>query len=78
MFLGQAPQTILIVAGTVNGLILPIGFTLILWVAWRRRDLMGDYKYPSWLLILGVLSWLLTIYLGYNALGGIAQLWSAG
>ncbi|MDO5494672.1 MAG: divalent metal cation transporter [bacterium] len=77
-FLGQAPQTILIVAGTVNGLILPIGFTLILWVAWRRRDLMDGYKYPGWLLGIGVVSWLLTIYLGYNALGGIARLWTGG
>lgn len=77
-FLGKSPQTILIVVGTVNGLILPIGFTLILWVAWRRRDLMGGYAYPNWLLSVGVVAWLLTIYLGYNALGGIAKLWTGG
>ncbi|WP_190824633.1 hypothetical protein [Saccharopolyspora pogona] len=31
--------------------------------------------YPSWLLIVGVVAWLLTLYLGYNSLGGIAALW---
>jgi hypothetical protein len=32
------------VAGTVNGLILPIGFGVLLWVAWRRHTLLllGD------------------------------------
>jgi Mn2+/Fe2+ NRAMP family transporter len=37
-------------------------------VAWRRRDLLGGYRYPAWLLIIGVLTWLLTVYLGYNAI----------
>ena len=37
--LGQAPQAILIFAGAFNGLILPVGFGLLLWVAWRRADL---------------------------------------
>lgn len=27
--------------------ILPIGFTVVLWVAWRRRDLLGGYRYPA-------------------------------
>ncbi|GAA1478865.1 divalent metal cation transporter [Nocardioides aestuarii] len=64
----QAPAQLLVFAGTFNGLILPIGFTLLLWVAWRRRDLLGGYRYPAWLLVVGVLAWMLTLYLGYNAL----------
>ena len=75
-FLGQAPATLLIMAGAVNGLILPVGFTVILWVAWRRRDLLKGYVYPKWLLVLGVAAWLLTVYLGYRSLGGLVQLWS--
>jgi Mn2+/Fe2+ NRAMP family transporter len=47
--LGQAPTTLLILAGAVNGLILPVGFAVILWVAWRRRDLLDGYRYPAWL-----------------------------
>ncbi len=64
----QTPATLLIFAGTFNGLILPIGFTVLLWAAWRRRDLLGGYRYPTWLLAVGVLAWLLTLYLGYHAL----------
>ena len=74
--LGQAPATLLIMAGAVNGLILPVGFAVILWVAWRRRDLLGGYVYPKWLLVIGVVAWLLTLYLGYRSLGGLAQLWT--
>jgi Mn2+/Fe2+ NRAMP family transporter len=71
---GAAPVTLLIFAGAFNGLILPIGFTVVLWVAWRRRDLLGGYRYPAWLLGIGVLAWLLTLYLGYSSLGGLAKL----
>ncbi|MEO5742997.1 MAG: NRAMP family divalent metal transporter [Terracoccus sp.] len=76
LVLGKAPVTLLIFAGAFNGLILPIGFTLILWVAWRRRDLLHGYAYPAWLLIIGVLAWLLTLYLGYRSLSGLSSLWA--
>lgn len=76
LLLGQAPQTLLIFAGAFNGLILPLGFAVILWVAWRRRDLLQGYKYPAWLLVIGVLAWLLTLYLGWNSLSGLADLWA--
>ena len=70
----ETPVTLLIFAGTFNGLILPIGFGVLLWVAWRRRDLLGGYRYPAWLLVIGVLAWLLTLYLGYNALLALGDL----
>ena len=70
----ETPVTLLIFAGTFNGLILPIGFGVLLWVAWRRRDLLGGYRYPAWLLAIGVLAWLLTLYLGYNALLALGDL----
>lgn len=76
LFLGQAPQTLLIFAGAFNGLILPVGLTVLLWVAWRRKDLMGGYQYPKFLLLIGVAAWLLTIFLGWNSLAGLAALWN--
>ena len=77
LLLGKAPVTLLILAGALNGLILPVGLAVILWVAARRgRDLLGGYAYPAWLLVVGVLVWLLTVYLGWQSLGGIADLWS--
>ena len=73
--LNQAPQQLLIFAGAFNGLILPVGFAVVLWVAWRRRDLLQGYKYPVWLFAVGVITWVLTIYLGYNSVAGLADLW---
>ncbi|KRF34119.1 NRAMP family divalent metal transporter [Nocardioides sp. Soil805] len=72
--LGQAPVTLLVLAGALNGLILPVGFAVILWVAARRMDLLNGYRYPRWLLVVGVLVWVLTVYLGWNSLEGIKAL----
>jgi Mn2+/Fe2+ NRAMP family transporter len=75
VILGAAPQTLLIFAGAFNGLILPIAFTLVLWVAWRRRDLLNGYRYPVWLLVIGVVVLVVEYYLGWNSFTGIADLW---
>ena len=76
LLVGQAPQTLLIFAGAFNGLILPFGFAVLLWVGWRRRDLLHGYAYPGWLLIIGVLAWLLTLYLGWNSLAELTRFWA--
>ena len=75
LLLGQAPVTLLVFAGGFNGLILPIGFTVVLWAAWRRRDLLHGYRYPRWLLGLGIAAWVLTLWLGYLSLSGLQALW---
>lgn len=72
--LGTTPVNLLIFAGAFNGLILPFGLGILLWIAARRRDLMGGYRYPTWLVVLGALAWVLTIYLGYNSLTGLKEL----
>ncbi|NMH98800.1 divalent metal cation transporter [Pseudonocardia acidicola] len=74
LLVGSAPVTLLVFAGAFNGLILPIGFTVVLWIAWRRHDLLGGYRYPRPLLAAGVLAWLVSLYLGYSALTGLANL----
>ena len=51
---GAAPVPLLIFAGAFNGLILPIGIAILLWVAARRRDLLGGYAYPRSLAALGL------------------------
>lgn len=74
---GKAPATLLIVAGAVNGLILPVGFGVLLFVAtFLGKSLLKGYKYPLWLIVIGWASWLLTIYLGVMSLSGIAKLWA--
>ncbi|MCQ1954072.1 divalent metal cation transporter [Arthrobacter sp. zg-Y238] len=76
LLLGQPPQTLLVFAGAFNGLILPLGFAILLWAAWRRSDLLSGYRYPRWLLAVGVVAWLLTLYLGWNSLAGLQALWA--
>ncbi len=68
------PTQLLIFAGTFNGLILPLGVGILLYVAWRRSDLLQGYRYPRWLLGVGAATWLLTLYLGYRAIEGLAAL----
>jgi Mn2+/Fe2+ NRAMP family transporter len=62
---GEAPADLLVFAGAFNGILLPVGVGVMLWVAWRRRDLLHGYRYPAWLLAIGVLAWLLCLYLAY-------------
>jgi Mn2+/Fe2+ NRAMP family transporter len=66
---GAAPVPLLVFAGAFNGLILPIGVAVLLWVAWRRRDLLGGYAYPRYLAALGAVAWLVTVYLGWESIG---------
>ena len=74
LVLGTTPVNLLIFAGGFNGLILPVGLGLLLWVAARRTDLMGGYQYPRWLIAIGVLAWVTTVYLGYQSMAGLAEL----
>ena len=76
LLLQQAPQTLLVFAGAFNGMILPVGFAVLLFVAWRRRDLMNGYRYPVWLLVVGVLAWLVSVYIAVNAFKPMVALFS--
>ena len=71
LFLGKGPAALLVFAGAANGLILPVGLGLLLWVAWRRRDLLGGDRHPRALLVAGVLAWLFTVYAGIESLAAI-------
>lgn len=69
--IGTAPAAILVFVGGFNGLILPIGLTVFMYIGWFRRDLLGTKKYPLWLLIAGTLVTLLTWYMGAVSIGPI-------
>jgi Mn2+/Fe2+ NRAMP family transporter len=71
---GAAPVPLLIFAGAFNGLILPVGMAILLWAAWRRRDLLGGYAYPRGLAAIGTAAWLVTVYLGAESLGKLGRL----
>lgn len=71
------PAQMLVFVGGLNGLILPIGLSIFIYAAWARSDLMGGYRYPRWLLVLGVLVCALTWYMGYKSIGPIFALLTA-
>ncbi|SEE00157.1 Mn2+ and Fe2+ transporters of the NRAMP family [Pseudomonas migulae] len=71
VLMGTAPAALLLFAGGFNGLILPIGLSIFIYVGWRRSDLMGGYHYPRWLLVLGVLTCMLTWYMAFKSVGPI-------
>lgn len=70
--IGQ-PVTLLVIAGSLNGLILPVTLGTIL-IASVNKNVVGDYKHPKWLFVLGILVVLITAYLGINSLKGITAL----
>ncbi len=69
-----APTTLLVFAGAFNGLLLPIGIAVLLYVATRRGDLLGGYRYPRWLLVIGWAAWLVTLYLAANSVKPVIEL----
>ena len=71
VLLGAAPAGMLIFVGGFNGLVLPIGLTIFTYIAAFRQDLMGHYLYPKWLIVLGVLTCMLTWWMGYISIGAI-------
>lgn len=71
LMLGTAPAALLVFAGGFNGLILPIGLSIFVYVGWRRSDLMGGYYYPRWLLMLGAVTCILTWYMAVKSVGPI-------
>jgi Mn2+/Fe2+ NRAMP family transporter len=75
---GAPPATLLVFAGAFNGLLLPFGIGVLLWVATRRTDLMNGYVYPKWLLGIGWVAWLLTLYLAVNSVRPVIELYTQG
>ena len=75
LVLGTAPAALLVFAGAFNGLVLPIGFTLIIYVAaMRSKDLLQGYQYPKWLIAIGLAAMVVAWWLAWRSFGGVFQL----
>lgn len=68
-FIGK-PAALLILAGSLNGLILPLTLGIIL-IAARRKDIVGNYKHPKWLFLFGILVILISAFVGITSLKDI-------
>lgn len=67
------PVKLLIVAGSLNGLILPITLGTIL-LASNNKKIVGDYKHPRVLFILGIIVVAASLFLGIRSLSGLQAL----
>ena len=72
IFIGK-PASLLILAGSVNGLILPITLAVMLF-ATHKSEIVGAYKHNKVLYYTGWIVVLVTSYIGVTSLKGIAKL----
>ena len=64
------PVTLLIFAGSVNGLILPLALLSVLLAA-HKKEVVGEYKHPIWLTVAGYFMVAITLWMGIISLGRI-------
>lgn len=60
--MGKPPVKVLVLAGAINGLILPFALALMLLAVYKQK-LVGQYKHPLWMsamgwLVVAVMSWM--------------------
>ena len=67
LFLGN-PVQLLILAGALNGLILPVALAVMLFAA-TRKSIVGTYKHPLWLFVAGWLVVFLMSWMGAVVIG---------
>lgn len=73
LIVGTAPATLLVFVGGFNGLILPIGLTIFMYIGWFRPRLLRVDKYPRWLLIIGTAA---TLVMWYTAVGSVGPIFA--
>ncbi|MFD1864324.1 NRAMP family divalent metal transporter [Planococcus chinensis] len=73
VIVGQ-PVLILILVGSLNGLILPLALGVML-IAAHKSKIVGDYKHPLWMTIFGIVIVIAMSWMGiYTLSNGIPQL----
>ena len=63
------PAQVLVLVGTLNGLVLPIAMVIIL-IAAYRKNIVGNYKHPVWIAVFG---WLIAIVMSVLSVMTIAK-----
>lgn len=70
LIVGTTPAQLLILAGAVNGLILPIALLICL-IASKKTSVVGtQYKHPTWLLVVGLIVVVISGYVGITTFAG--------
>ena len=74
IFLGK-PVKLLVLAGSLNGLILPITLAITL-IASKKTEIVGKYKHSNILFFLGWIVVLVAAYIGVKSLSKLAELFA--
>lgn len=74
IFLGK-PAKLLVLAGSLNGLILPITLAITL-IASKKQDIVGKYKHSNILFFLGWIVVFVAAYIGVKSLSKLAELFA--
>ena len=74
IFLGK-PVKLLVLAGSLNGLILPITLAITL-IASKKIEIVGKYKHSNILFLLGWVVVVVTAYIGVQSLSKLAELFA--
>ena len=74
IFLGK-PVKLLVLAGSLNGLILPITLAITL-IASKKTEIVGKYKHSNILFLLGWVVVVVTAYIGVQSLSKLAELFA--
>ena len=70
LVLGHQPVEVLVMAGAINGMILPFALSIILLAAYRKT-ITGTYKHPYWLATAGWIVVLAMAYMGAKAISSL-------
>nr|WP_253907617.1 NRAMP family divalent metal transporter [Bacillus sp. WMMC1349] len=69
------PVNLLVLAGALNGLILPIALGALL-IGAHKKKIVGDYRHPIWLTIAGILVVIVMAIMGWHTLThALPKLW---
>lgn len=63
------PVRLLVLAGTLNGITLPLALAIVLIVS-RNRDIIGSYRHPLWLQVIG---WVVVVVMGAMSLYSLVR-----
>ncbi len=66
LWVGQ-PVKLLVAAGAVNGLVLPVALSIILSSVFKK-NLLKDYQHPLWLSVIG---WIVVVVMAYMGVQGL-------
>lgn len=71
------PVKVLVVAGTLNALVLPLALACILWAAKKPGIVGSEYRHPTWTMVFGLLAMAATavgVVMSFNA---FVQFWQS-